>query len=264
MNRTHKVLYLSYDGMTDPLGQSQVLPYLKGLSDIGYEITLVSFEKKDRFDNLRAEIEKQTASKNINWQPLIYTKSPPVLSTVYDLMKLYFLCRKLHSVNHYTIIHCRSYITSLVGLWMKKKHNIKFVFDMRGFFADERVEGGIWNLKNPVFRWIYSFFKKKELQFFQQSDYTISLTNKGKEIINSSICRGMNVNIKVIPCCADLNHFDYNRYSSVDRNKMREHLGVKISEFVISYSGSIGSWYMLSEMLDFFKVLLEHTKNAIR
>jgi len=25
-----RVLYLSYDGLTDPLGQSQILPYVKG------------------------------------------------------------------------------------------------------------------------------------------------------------------------------------------------------------------------------------------
>jgi hypothetical protein len=36
-----KVLYLSYDGMTDPLGQSQVIPYLKGLADAGHQITIV-------------------------------------------------------------------------------------------------------------------------------------------------------------------------------------------------------------------------------
>jgi len=34
------VLYLSYDGMTDPLGGSQVLPYLVGLSKLGHRITL--------------------------------------------------------------------------------------------------------------------------------------------------------------------------------------------------------------------------------
>lgn len=38
------VLYISYDGMTDPLGQSQVLPYLTGLSKSGYRFKLVPFE----------------------------------------------------------------------------------------------------------------------------------------------------------------------------------------------------------------------------
>ena len=43
-----KVLYISYDGMTDPLGQSQVLPYLEGLAKKNYAITLISFEKEER------------------------------------------------------------------------------------------------------------------------------------------------------------------------------------------------------------------------
>ena len=40
------ILYLSYDGMTDPLGQSQVLPYLAGLSKKGFRFHLISFENK--------------------------------------------------------------------------------------------------------------------------------------------------------------------------------------------------------------------------
>ena len=40
-----RVLYLSYNGMLDPLGQSQVLPYLKELSKLGVRFTLLSFER---------------------------------------------------------------------------------------------------------------------------------------------------------------------------------------------------------------------------
>ena len=46
----HRVLYVSYDGMTDPLGQSQVLPYILGLNKKGYQFTLVSFEKPERLE----------------------------------------------------------------------------------------------------------------------------------------------------------------------------------------------------------------------
>ncbi len=38
-------VFLSYDGMTDPLGQSQVLPYLEGLAASGHRIHIVSAEK---------------------------------------------------------------------------------------------------------------------------------------------------------------------------------------------------------------------------
>jgi len=30
MSAPKRILYLSYDGLTDPLGQSQILPYLEG------------------------------------------------------------------------------------------------------------------------------------------------------------------------------------------------------------------------------------------
>jgi len=43
------VLYISYDGMTDPLGQSQVLPYLVNLSASGYNFTILSCEKKKKY-----------------------------------------------------------------------------------------------------------------------------------------------------------------------------------------------------------------------
>src|SRR5205814_6316570 len=36
------VLYISYNGMLDPLGQSQVIPYLKELSKLGVRFTLLS------------------------------------------------------------------------------------------------------------------------------------------------------------------------------------------------------------------------------
>ena len=41
-------LYITYDGLLDPLGSSQVLPYIESLSDQGYKFILFSFEKTDR------------------------------------------------------------------------------------------------------------------------------------------------------------------------------------------------------------------------
>ena len=40
-----RVIYISYDGMSDQLGQSQVLPYIEGLSKFGHTFELISFEK---------------------------------------------------------------------------------------------------------------------------------------------------------------------------------------------------------------------------
>ena len=39
-----RILYLTYDGIFDPLGQSQILPYLINISK-EYKVHLVSFAK---------------------------------------------------------------------------------------------------------------------------------------------------------------------------------------------------------------------------
>jgi glycosyltransferase involved in cell wall biosynthesis len=162
------------------------------------------------------------------------------------------------------LLHCRSYLTSLVGLWSKRKFGTKFIFDMRGFWADERVEGGLWNLKNPLFRTIYRFFKKKEQQFFSEADYTISLTHSGAKQIQAHVMKGKAVApIQVIPCCVDLNLFDASKLSSQLIAQKRKELEILQGATVLSYIGSTGTWYMLEEMLLFFKVWLNAVPQSI-
>jgi glycosyltransferase involved in cell wall biosynthesis len=259
-----RVLYLSYDGMTDPLGQSQVLPYLKGLSSQGYHFTIISFEKEKRFDAGAAEIESICADHDINWHPLRYTKTPPVLSTLKDLSRLKKKIRLLQKQAPFSIVHCRSYITALVGLWMKKKWGVKFIFDMRGFWADERVEGGLWNLKNPLYKIIYRYFKKKEKQFLESADYTISLTQKAAvEIQNWNHIESQPIPIKVIPCCVDLDLFDSGKVSASQVKEWKRQNGIEDNATVISYIGSLGTWYLPGEMLKFFKRWLMKDPHAI-
>ena len=243
--------------MTDPLGQSQVLPYLKGLSALGHQFHLISFEKNERYQEEYQKIEKLCSEAGIQWHPLSYTKKPPLLSTVYDVRRMSALAKKLHQKNQFDIIHCRSYIAALIGLKMKNRYRTKFVFDMRGFWADERIEGGIWSLKNPVFKLVYNFFKKKENEFFKQSDHIISLTSAGKNEILKLDQSLAETKITVIPCCVDLEKFQAENYTQEEINNLKNNLNILPKEKVLGYVGSIGTWYMLNEMLDYFVVFKE-------
>lgn len=259
------VLYLSYDGMTDPLGQSQVLPYIIGLSKHGYHFTLISFEKSDRLNQHKEVIEALCKANNIEWHPLIYTKTPPVISTIRDIRMMGKLAKSLHQKHPFSLVHCRSYISALIGLKFKQQLGIPFLFDMRGFWADERIEGGIWNKSNPLFRIIYSFFKKKERAFFSQSDAIVSLTHKGKKIIlDWNIEKVSAEKISVIPCCVDLDKFNLqNAADTAIKNELKASLQVPTDARIVGYLGSIGTWYMLNEMLAFFKLFKEKYPNAV-
>lgn len=252
------ILYLSYDGMTDSLGQSQVLPYLTGLRKRGYNISLISFEKPEAFAENQTLIRKICKEAGIEWHPISYTKKPALLSTLFDIWRMKKKAADIHNSQAIDIIHCRSYIAATVGAWMKQKYGTPFIFDMRGFWPDERVDGNLWDLKNPLYKQVYKFFKRREKQFLVEADHTICLTQAAEnEIYSWKHIQNNPVDITVIPCCADMDHFDPKRVTEEVKAQWKATLNIAPGERIISYVGSIGTWYMLDEMLDFFKILLE-------
>lgn len=257
------VLYLSYDGMTDPLGQSQVLPYLKELVKKGHTIHLVSFEKKEIFEKNKSSIAVYCENHGITWHPQNYTKKPPLLSTAKDVRQMRRIALTLHAEHQFQIVHCRSYMSAMVGLYLKRKKGVSFLFDMRGFWADERIEGGIWKLSNPVFKIAYRYFKRKELAFFKEADHIVSLTERGKdEFINWPALKNNSLSVTVIPCCVDLSLFNPDKINPHQLRNLKEALGIKKKDFVLGYVGSIGTWYMLDEMLAYFFALKQEKPNA--
>lgn len=258
------VLYISYDGMTDSLGRSQVLPYLCGLSEQGYAVTLISAEKPEAYETGKSAVERIVADSKIDWHPVGYTKRPPIVSTLKDIFKIKRTAVELYRDKKFDLVHCRSYISAFVGLALKRRFGCRFVFDMRGFYADERVDGGIWNTKRLVYRMVYNFFKKKEKTFMTESDAIVSLTHSAKsEILSWNLQSVANEKITVIPCCADTKHFDYERQNGSGVAEWRNKLNISDEEYVLSYLGSVGTWYMLPEMMDFFSELLNIRPNAV-
>lgn len=255
-----KILYITYDGLTDPLGQSQILPYLKGLAAKGHEIQIISAEKADRFQANEVAVREQIKGLNIHWAFTHYSNRPPLLSTSFLIRRMKKLAHAFYSINHFDIIHCRSLIPAMIGLSLKKKYGSKLIFDIRGFWADERVEGGLWNLKNPTYRILYSLFKKKEKKLFKKADAIVSLTENAKDYIQDHF--KTQAEFAVIPCSVDMQHFDFNNIPKESSNKLRTKLGLKEENYVLIYIGSLGTRYLLAEMFRFFEALKSQQAEA--
>lgn len=256
------VLYLSYDGLTDPLGQSQVLPYLIGLTKFGYRFTILSFEKEARLKKEGDVIHQLVSEAGIHWVPLSFTSQPPVLSKMYDRYRMKKVAFDLHKRFNFDLIHCRSYVSAEVGLKLKKVFNVPFLFDMRGFWADEKVDNGQWPLKNLLFKKIYQYYKKKEKDFLLHADGIVSLTYAAKDYLlsQSSFAK---LKIDVIPCCADLNHFNYSNSNIEHQLALKQKLNIREGGKVLCYLGSVGGWYLINEMFHFFKLLKKQDSNYL-
>lgn len=245
-----RILFLSLDGMTDPLGQSQVLPYLAGLTARDHQIWLISCEKEERFEEGKANIKAFCQKHHISWHPQPYLKRPRGIATMLQVRRMFRSASQLHQKHIFDSTHCRSYIPALVGLKLKRKKGLPFIFDMRGFWVDERVEGSLWDVKKPWYAWANRYMKRKERSFLAEAAHVVSLTDKAKLILGEMEPEVMS-RISVIPCSVDLEVFRGEMREQ--RIEMRRSLDIAQDALVFVYLGSVGSWYMLEEMLLFFQ-----------
>ena len=253
-----KVLYLTYNGLADHIGQAQVLPYLQATAQRGHQLHVVSFEKSKNtvvFDQLK----HTAANAGITFHPQTFTSFPPLLSKIRDSKNLMSSAVQLAGTHRFDLVHCRSYVPSLGGCQVKHKYGTPFVFDMRGLWPDQRREGGRWRSSNPLYRQLYQRWKKREANFISQADWIVSLTDVCKTEIKSwDSYRG--APISVCPCSVDTQSF-YPRASN-RRQHVREQLGVASDTFLLMYMGSLGSVYLLKEMFAFFQAMLQRKSDC--
>ena len=261
-NEGRSILYITYDGLTDPLGRSQVLPYLTGLAAMGHRITILSCEKWDRWKSDGPAVQKLCDQAALFWAPIAYHRRPPVLSAAYDTAMLARRAAVLHRERQFEIVHCRSYIPVIVGLHLKKRYGLKLIFDMRGYWAEEKVESGNWPLRNPLFRAVFDYFKREEADALIRADAIVSLTRASRnEMAGRPELKNGPDKIAVIPTCVDFDHFGL--VTQAGRKKARQQLDIPQDTPVLGYVGSVGGDnYMLGEMLDFFQAYREKRPGA--
>ena len=195
-----RVVYVSYDGAAEPLGRSQVLAYLVRLAD-SCDITLISFEKgRDG----RAEIADLLGRAGIRWLPRRYHHRPPVLSTLWDVLVGARALRRACRSSGAEIVHVRSYVPALIALlaaWPTGRR-WRLLFDIRGFWVDERVAGGAWSERSTLYR----LAKRCERRFFAEADAVVTLTAASVPQIRTWL-GDRDVPVRVIPTCAEVERF---------------------------------------------------------
>jgi len=240
------VVYLSYDGMAEPLGQSQVMAYLEGLAK-DYAIHIVSFEKRrDRDDPAKmAYVRDRLARAGIGWTSLHYHKTPSAPATAYDIMVGALVATWIALRGRAKIVHARSYPPALMALPVKYLTGARFLFDMRGLWADERVDGGLW----PPGGTLYRATKALERRFLRSADQVVTLTHASKrEIAGFAYLQPSPPPIAVIPTCANLEMFTPQTRAA--------------GPFTFGYVGSLGTWYLFDETMAFFRALLDQEPAA--
>jgi len=241
------VLYISYDGALDPLGRSQVIPYLEGLAATGHRFDLLTFEKPARWADpvVRAGTARRLSGSGIRWHPLRYHKRLSPVATTYDLARGYAKARQLARRRRFDLIHARSYPSALVAWRLSRATGTPFVFDMRGLYAAERVDGNLWRADGALYRGTTAL----ETRFLRDAAAVVTLTRASLPTIQRMVAEaGGTAPVAVIPTCVDLDLF---------------RPAPPTEPFVLGYAGSIGTWYLLDEMLRFGAAVLQHVDGRV-
>lgn len=124
MSKSLRICYLTFDSLSEGVGQSQIVPLVKGLAELGYQVTVMSFEKKKN-SQLRANL----LSSNVTWLSFPFGKMgitglPSRIAT---------MVRNLPQADVY---HCRS---DLPVLAMAIRRNRPFVWDVRSLWYEQKV-----------------------------------------------------------------------------------------------------------------------------
>jgi glycosyltransferase involved in cell wall biosynthesis len=240
--RPLSVLYLSRDGMLEPLGLSQVVAYLEKLAGSQeYRFFLISFEKASDLAQRerREELSNRLRRAGIQWYPLRFHGSPAIFAPILDMVRASALAGWLTLRHRVAIVHARSYIAALPA-YLLSWFGPRFVFDMRGFWADERADTGQWKRGSLV----YSLMKKLEALYLRRARAVVSLTRAAVvEMRAFPYLRDRAPEFFVIPTCTDLE-----RFRPADAAE---------KPFTLGYVGSTGHWYDFGPVARAFSRLRE-------
>jgi len=240
-------LYICYWSLNDPLCQTQSLAYLRELTKLGHRFALMTFEQpKYAIDPGRARaVKEDMARQGIYWYPLRYHQRFPILATGFDCLRGVLRGLAIARRHKPRLVHSRSTIPAAMAIALSRLCGLTFLYDADSRLSEEYVDIGHWDRRSLAYRltrWFEDLARRN-------ADAIIVLS----ETSRSDLIREFNpgADITVIPCCVDTDIFKFSHTSRLER---RGQLGLG-DERLFVYVGKLGSWYLVDEMFEFYRVV---------
>lgn len=244
------ILYLCHDGVVPPLGQSQVLNLLLELQGKrGLRFSLVSFEKdQDRELPAFASTKAKLAAAGIPWTVLRYRRRPTGLATLLSVCEGAWHAWRIHRRDPVQVLHARSYVSAAIATLAKLETGVPVLFDMRGFWADEKLDYGTITKSSLSYR----VAKAGEALLLRQADVVASLSRAGvREMERWPLFAGQRPCFEVVTTYANLSLF---RQLTAARPAG--------APFTVGYVGSTHGSYLFEPFVEAFTALKKRVPEA--
>ena len=198
-------LYITRNGLLEPLGQSQVLAYLKGLSQ-DYQITLVTFEKPEDMANTQAmaKAKADCDAHGIDWRPKNFRRHPKLLAPAWSMFEMFWSALQAARRGDAQLIHARSYLPAAAAWAVFRLTGTPFIFDMRALWPEELITAG--RLRRGSI--IHKVLTRLETICLRDAAAVVSLTDAAVGYLRDQYPAELQgQRVAVIPTCADLQRF---------------------------------------------------------
>mgnify|MGYP006076652885 FL=1 len=198
-------LYLTRNGLLEPLGQSQVMGYLKGLSH-DHQITLITFEKPEDLADTQAmaKAEADCKAHGIVWRQKSFHHLPKLLAPAWSMFEMFWSALQAARRGDAELIHARSYLPAAAAWAVNRLTGTPFIFDMRALWLEELITAGRLQRGSIVHK-VLTRLKKVCLR---DAAAVVSLTDAAVRYLQDQYPTELQgQHITVIPTCADLQRF---------------------------------------------------------
>lgn len=247
MTREKQTLYLTRNGLLEPLGQSQVMSYLRGLSR-NYPTCLVTFEKPEDL----ADVQAMTIARadcdahGVSWRPKRFRRRPKLLAPAWSMVEMGWLTLMSVRRGGVQLIHARSYLPAAVAWAVNRLTGTPFIFDMRALWPEELITAGRLRRGSLLHRLLVGLEKR----CLRDAAAVVSLTEAAVGYLRERYPAELEAKrVAVIPTCADLARFEVS-------DQPRD-------EQIYGCVGTVLSgWFKLDWLAMFFHAAAKHSPDA--
>lgn len=185
------VHYLTFNSIQSGVGASQVWPYVESLVQTGLRVRLTTFEPSVP----TPEHQAQVRSLGVHWQWHPFGPAGPLGG----IARVAQLARDVRASDG-RVFHARSDIPAATAALASRR---PVVWDMRAFFADQRVATGALR-RNGVIYWLLRVVARVAAS---RAVAIVVLADRAKEVLAQRYGQAVADKAMTVPTCADLERF---------------------------------------------------------
>lgn len=253
-------VYLTFDGLLEPIGTSQVVRPLIALAEGGHPYAVVSLEKPRDLANASrlTALSERLRAAGIDWRYAPFCAGGGAAKVARNVARLTRLGLTLTLRRRAHLLHPRAHLSASVALAIHRVTRTPYLFDFRGYWVDEQQAQGRWFVPGAPYR----LGKLWERRLISNAAAMVTLTNLARDDIRTGLLTSRHPpseRVVTIPTVADFQEFRPGDETPAVGPEIASRLRNRL---VVAFIGAFNPFYAVDESLHLFQEIARRRPDA--